>query len=379
MASEHSSLELALHEITPAAISSGLVPNPPLLTLFIPPSRTDWGLLFQPLFDELLNPPPSVDHPASEVIAQIAEVVALKLTESTSSPSSTTVNTDAPSANVIPTVVHTTAPNSEHVNKWTKHHPSDNIIYELGRPVSIRLQLHKQALFCYYDAFLSIIKPNTYKDAFTQACWIEAMLEELNEFERLQISQSPRGIFLNQSKYVLESLKKYGMESIDPVDTLMVGKSKLDEDPQGKAIDPTHYHGMEKPTKKKLHAVKRIFKYLRGTIKWDSVLWMRSQLTYYGIGFNKTPMYYDNKSAIALFYNNVQHSRSKHIDIRFHFIIEQVENGLVEIYFVNTGYHLADIFTKSPCRERIELLINKLGMQSFMPETLQQLADEDKE
>nr|GEY36714.1 hypothetical protein [Tanacetum cinerariifolium] len=201
------------------------------------------------------------------------------------------------------------------------------------------------------------------------------------------------------------------MESIDPVDTLMVGTSKLDEDPQGKAVDPTHYRGMEKPTKKKLHAVKRIFKYLRGTIKGDSgimrvakildeksaaisstkaeyialsgccaqFLWMRSQLTYYGIGFNKTPMYYDNKSAIALFYNNVQHSRSKHIDIRFHFIIEQVENGLVEIYFVNTGYHLANIFTKSPCRERIELLINKLGMQSFMPETLQQLADEDKE
>ncbi|GJV99371.1 integrase, catalytic region, zinc finger, CCHC-type containing protein [Tanacetum coccineum] len=61
---------------------------------------------------------------------------------------------------------------------------------------------------------------------------------------RLQISQSPRGIFLNQSKYALESLKKYGIESCDPVDTLTVEKSKLDEDTQGKAIDPTHYHGM---------------------------------------------------------------------------------------------------------------------------------------
>ncbi|GJZ84831.1 retrovirus-related pol polyprotein from transposon TNT 1-94 [Tanacetum coccineum] len=107
----------------------------------------------------------------------------------------------------------------------------------------------------------------------------------------LLISQSPRGIFLNQSKYALESLKKYGMESSDPVDTPMVEKSKLDEDPQGKAVDPTHYHGMvgtlmyltasrpdltfvvcmcawyqAKPTKKHLHAVKRIFKYLRGTV-----------------------------------------------------------------------------------------------------------------
>ncbi|GJW69175.1 retrovirus-related pol polyprotein from transposon TNT 1-94 [Tanacetum coccineum] len=68
------------------------------------------------------------------------------------------------------------------------------------------------------------------------------------------------------------------------------------------------------------------------------VLWMRSQLTDYGLGFNKTPMYYDNKSAIVLCYNNVQHSRSKHIDIRFHFIKEQVENGVVELYFVNTEY-----------------------------------------
>ncbi|GJW95326.1 hypothetical protein Tco_0174998 [Tanacetum coccineum] len=107
----------------------------------------------------------------------------------------------------------------------------------------------------------------------------------------LLISQSPRGIFINQSKYALESLKKYGIESSDPVDTPMVEKSKLDEDTQGKAVDPTHYRGMvgtlmyltasrpdltfavcmcaryqAKPTKKHLHAIKRIFKYLRGTV-----------------------------------------------------------------------------------------------------------------
>ncbi|GJX48015.1 hypothetical protein Tco_0273205 [Tanacetum coccineum] len=94
------------------------------------------------------------------------------------------------------------------------------------------------------------------------------------------------------------------------------------------------------------------------------VLWMRSQLTDYGLGFNKIPMYCDNKSAIALCYNNVQHSRSKHIDIIFHFIKEQVENGVVELYFVNTEYQLVDIFTKALGRERIEFLINKLGMRN---------------
>ncbi|GKG27581.1 hypothetical protein Tco_0405908 [Tanacetum coccineum] len=97
MVSEHSSSGPALHEMTPATISSGLVPNPPPSTSFIPSSRTDWDLLFQPLFDELLTPPPSVDRTAPEVIALIAEVVAQELAASTGSPSSTTIDQDAPS------------------------------------------------------------------------------------------------------------------------------------------------------------------------------------------------------------------------------------------------------------------------------------------
>ncbi|GKC76246.1 hypothetical protein Tco_1127020, partial [Tanacetum coccineum] len=91
------------------------------------------------------------------------------------------------SSDVIPTVMQTDAPNSEHVTKWTKDHPLDNIIGELERTVSTKLQLYKQALFCYYDVFLSSVEPKTYKDALTQSCWIEAMQEELNEFERLEV------------------------------------------------------------------------------------------------------------------------------------------------------------------------------------------------
>ncbi|GJS70590.1 retrovirus-related pol polyprotein from transposon TNT 1-94 [Tanacetum coccineum] len=262
----------------------------------------------------------------------------------------------------------------------------------------------------------------------------------------LLISQSPIGIFLNHSKYALESLKKYGMESSDPVDTLLVEKSNLDEDPQGKAVDPTYYRRMvgtlmyltaNRPDQTFVVCMcARGLWYLKDSsialttyvdadhagcqdtrrstsgsmqlfgdrlVSWSSkrqksvaisstkaeyialsgccaqVLWMRSQLTNYGLGFNKTPMYCDNKSAIALCRNNVQHSRSKHIDIRFHFIKEQVENGVVKLYFVNTEYQLADIFTKALGRERIEFLINKLGMRSFMPETLKQLAYEAEE
>ncbi|GJR85624.1 retrovirus-related pol polyprotein from transposon TNT 1-94, partial [Tanacetum coccineum] len=247
-----------------------------------------------------------------------------------------------------------------------------------------------------------------------------SMMGKISFFLVLQISQSPRGIFINQSKYALESLKKYGFESCDPVDTPMVEKSKLDEDKEGNAVDPSHYRGMigtllyliasrpdlqfaicmcaryqARPTEKHLNAVKRIFRYLKGTVHqglWypkDSsfaltsfadaehagFLWMRSQLTDYGYGFNKIPMYCDNKSAIALCCNNVQHSRSKHIDIRFHFIKEHVENGVIKLYFVNIEYQLADIFTKALGRERIEFLIKKLGMRSFSSETLKKLAD----
>ncbi|GJY45781.1 retrovirus-related pol polyprotein from transposon TNT 1-94 [Tanacetum coccineum] len=230
MASEHSNLGPALHEMTPTTISSGLMPNPPPLIPFIPPSRTDLDLLFQPLFDELLTPPPSVDCPAPEVIAPIAKVVAPEPAVSTGSPSLTTVNQDAPSpsnsqttpetqssiipndveeyyhdldvahmnndpffgitipendskassSDVIPTVVQTTAPYSEHVTKWTKDHPLDNIIGELERPVYTRLQLHEQALFCNLHAFLSSeLVPHLEKEMVITLKWIYKV--KLNE------------------------------------------------------------------------------------------------------------------------------------------------------------------------------------------------------
>ncbi|GKC47389.1 hypothetical protein Tco_1065111 [Tanacetum coccineum] len=106
---------------------------------------------------------------------------------------------------------------------------------------------------------------------------------------------------------------------------------------------------------------------------------MRSQLIDYGFAFNKIPLYCDNKSAIAQCCNNVQHSRSKHIDVRYHFIKKQVENGVVELYFVRTNYKLADIFTKALPRERFEFLLNKLHMKSMSPETLKNLVEEEEE
>nr|GEY61821.1 retrovirus-related Pol polyprotein from transposon TNT 1-94 [Tanacetum cinerariifolium] len=269
-----------------------------------------------------------------------------------------------------------------------------------------------------------------------------SMMGKISFFLGLQISESSRGIFINQSKYVLESLKKYGFDSCDQWILPWWRNLNWMRIKKGKSLIR---HTIAWPTEKHLHAIKRIFRYLRGTVNqglWypkDSsftltaftnvdhvgcqdtrrstsgslqflgdrlvslsskrhksvaisstkakyialsgccaqVLWMRSQLTDYGLGFNKIPMYCDNKSAISLCCNNVQHSRSKHIDIRYHFVKEQVKKGVIELYFVNTEYQLADICTKALGRERIKFLINKLGMRSFTPETLKQLADEN--
>nr|GEZ18081.1 copia protein [Tanacetum cinerariifolium] len=105
------------------------------------------------------------------------------------------------------------------------------------------------------------------------------------------------------------------------------------------------------------------------------VLWMRSQLSNYGFKFNTIPLYCDNQSAIALSCNSVQHSRSKLIDIRHHFIKEQVERRIVELYFVETKYQLADIFTKALPRERFETLLPLLGVRQMSPETLKELQE----
>ncbi|GJR86772.1 retrovirus-related pol polyprotein from transposon TNT 1-94 [Tanacetum coccineum] len=209
MASEHISLEPALHEMTPVTISSRLVPNPPPSTPFMPPSRTDWDLLFQPLFDELLNPPSSVDRPAPEVIALIAEVVALEPAASTGSPSSTTVDQDVPSP--------------KHVNKRTKDHPLDNIIGELERPISTRLQVHKQDLFCYYNSFLTSVEPKTYKDALTQSYWIEEMQEELNKFEHLEVWE----LIPHPDKVMVITLKWIYKVKLDEMGGILKNKAHL--------------------------------------------------------------------------------------------------------------------------------------------------------
>ncbi|GKB96514.1 retrovirus-related pol polyprotein from transposon TNT 1-94, partial [Tanacetum coccineum] len=274
MASEQSSSGPVLNDMTPATISSGLVPKPPSSTPFVPPSRLEWDHLFQLMFDELLNPPTYVDIPAPEVVAPIHEAVAPLPAVSTSTPSSISIDQDTPlpsnsqttsetqspimsndaeeenhdldvahmnnfsfigipileansdassSTKVISTHVNSDTPIHEHVNKWTKDHLMHNIIGELDRPVSTRLQLHEQALFFYYDAFLTAIEPKTYKDALTQSCWIEAMQEELNEFQRLEVWE----LVLRLDKVMVITLKWIYKVKMDELGGILKNKARL--------------------------------------------------------------------------------------------------------------------------------------------------------
>nr|GEY04084.1 retrovirus-related Pol polyprotein from transposon TNT 1-94 [Tanacetum cinerariifolium] len=104
------------------------------------------------------------------------------------------------------------------------------------------------------------------------------------------------------------------------------------------------------------------------------VLWMRTQLMDYGFHFNKIPIYCDSKSAIAISCNPVQHSRTKHIAVRYHFIKEHVEKGTIELYFVKTDYQLADLFTNALLADRFIYLVRRLGMRSLSPQELDRLA-----
>nr|GEV06937.1 copia protein [Tanacetum cinerariifolium] len=332
-------------------------------------------------------------------------------------------------------------------------------------------------------------KPNNIKEAMADSAWIEAMQEELYQFDRLD-----EGINFEESFALVARLeavwlfvayaahKSFPVYQMDVKTTFLNGPLKeevvgtsmatkpLDADLSGTPVDQTKYHSMvgalmylaasrpdivratcycvryqARPAKKHLRDVKRIFRYLKNIINmglwypkdigfnltafsnsdhagcldthkstsggiqflggdklvsWSSkkqdctsmssaeaeyvslsaccaqVLWLRTQLTDYGFNFDKLPMYCDTKVAIAISCNPVQHSRTKHIDVRYHFIKEQVKKGIVELFFFETEYQLADLFTKALSEDRFKYLVRRLGIRCLTPEELEVLANE---
>nr|GEZ13540.1 retrovirus-related Pol polyprotein from transposon TNT 1-94 [Tanacetum cinerariifolium] len=267
-----------------------------------------------------------------------------------------------------------------------------------------------------------------------------SLMGELKFFLGIQIHESPCGIFINQAKYALKILIKHGMTTCDSIGTPMGTKhpdanlsgTLIDQTKYHSMVGALMYLTASRPdimhatcycalyqaklTEKHLTMVKRIFWYLKDTIhiglwypkdtggdklvSWSSkkqdytsmssakakyvslsaccaqVLWMRTQLTNYGFYFNKIHMYCDSKAAIAISCNPVQHSRTKHINVRYHFIKENVKKGIVELFFVGTEYQLADMFTKSLPEERFKYLVKRLGMRCLTLEELEVLTNQ---
>ncbi|GKA76835.1 copia protein [Tanacetum coccineum] len=497
--------------LTPATSSSGPVPNPV--------SQQPFQEVVAPRAVDLADSPVSTsidqDAPSSSTPSTQEQEQSLNISQGFEESPKTPIFRDDP-LNESPHEESTSQGSSsnvrqihtpfEHLGRWTKDHPIANVIGNPSRSVSMRKQLQTDAMWCYFDAFLTSVEPKNFKQAMTEPSWIDAMQEEIHEFQRLEVwelvpcpdkvlliklkwiykvkTDEFGGVLKNKARLVAQGFRQeegidfeesfapvarieaihifvanaahnnmtiYQMDIktdflngelkeevyvsqpegfvLDPtlltrqagndlllvqiyVDdiifsftntamyTPMVEKSKLDEDLQGNPVDATLYRGMigslmyltssrpeliyavclcsryqAKPIEKHLNAVKRIFRYLKGTINmglwylkdtsdklvsWSSkkqkyttissteaeyialsgccaqILWMRSQLTDYGFQFNKIPLYCDNKSVISLCCNNVQNSRAKHIAVRYHFIKEQVENGIVELYFVRT-------------------------------------------
>ncbi|GJU07744.1 retrovirus-related pol polyprotein from transposon TNT 1-94 [Tanacetum coccineum] len=173
-----------------------------------------------------------------------------------------------------------------------------------------------------------------------------AWYDELSNF---LIHQSPRGIFINEAKYAQEILIKHGG------DKLVSWSSKKQ--------DCTSMSSAEA-------------EYVSLSACCAQVLWLRTRLTDYGFHFDKIPMYCDSKAAIAISCNPIQHLRTKHIDVRYHFIKEQVEKGIVELFFVGTEYQLANLFTKALPEDRFKYLVRRLGMRCLSPDELEVLANE---
>nr|GEW07491.1 hypothetical protein [Tanacetum cinerariifolium] len=223
-----------------------------------------------------------------------------------------------------------------------------------------------------------------------------SMMAETKFFLGLQVNQFSNGIFINQSKYILDILKRVRMENCDTVPTPMVEKAKLKLDLVRKLVDHTDYRSMigslicrscrvslrSKSTSSSVQFLgdklvcwsskKQNYvsistvgsEYIAVSSCCAQVLWMRTQLTDYGFFYDKVPIYCDSKSAIEILCNLVHHTHTKNIDVGYHFIKDHVEKGTMELYFIGTEYQLADLFTKSLPEARFKFLVEKLGMMS---------------
>ncbi|GJR48572.1 retrovirus-related pol polyprotein from transposon TNT 1-94 [Tanacetum coccineum] len=422
--------------LTLGQISLGLILDLVPAVPYVPPTNKDLEILFQPIFDEYLDPlsverlvPPTLAVQVPVVSAGVAARPTNEDNPFTHAKNNPFVNVFAPepgskessSRDVSSAESTQVIQPHNHIGKWSKNHPFDNVIGNPSRLVSTRKQLATDALWCLYNYVLSKVEPDNVKTVIDVVCWFKDVQEEIHKFDRLQLDeygdvlknkarlvakgyrqeegidfeesfssvarietirifianaasknmiiyqmdvkatflngelkeevyvsqperfvdldhpthvyrlkkdlyglkQAPRAWYNTLSRFLLDNKFSKGVvdptitDKSDPVDTPMVDRSKLDEDPLGIPVDQTLLLRGNPMQMLTIKAVKT-----HGEVRQEVLNTLD------------------------------EHSQSKHVDIRHHFIREQVENGVVELYFVTTDYQLADIFTKALPRER---------------------------
>ncbi|GJU58693.1 retrovirus-related pol polyprotein from transposon TNT 1-94 [Tanacetum coccineum] len=422
---------------------------------------------------------------------------------------------ESSSRNIDNSNMHTFYQPHDSEYRWTKDHPLEQVRGNPSKPVQTRRQLATDPEMCMFALTVSTAEPKNIKEAMADSAWIEAMQEELHQFDRLQVWElvdKPFGktiiklkwlwknkkdedqtVIRNKARLVAKGyaqeegidfeesfapvarleavrifeevyvaqpdgfvdpdhpekvyrLRKalYGLKQAprawtsDPpiptsVGTSIATKPKIDADLSGKLVDQTEYHSkirslmylastrpdivqavcycaryQARSTEKHFKEVKRIFRYLRGTINiglWypkDSGFELTAFLdadqagcldthksTYGGIQFlgdklvswmskkqDCTTMSSAEAEYVALSASCAQHSRTKHIHTRYHFIKEQVKNGITELYFFKTKYQLPDMFTKALPEDRFQYFVRRIGMRCLTPAELEVLANE---
>nr|GEU61029.1 hypothetical protein [Tanacetum cinerariifolium] len=383
MTSKHVSLGLGPNSTTSMQNSTGLELNA------LQSGRTSFDLVKDP-------PTPSV----STTVQQFDELFQPWINEDEEFPPTPTVLVNAPA--VQPPEIAITTPFTTFISEGalavtispsvSESSPQDTSVHGIDTSIDdVDSNLYEPyiALEAILEASSSIlvnagVTPNSpiahnYKQALEHSCWIEAMQEELHEFEHLDVwvlVPAPNNILIIPLKWIFNiKFEEYG--EMDVKTAFLNGKlNKVVYVSQLEGfVDPEHPTFISWSSKKQkstgISTTKEEYIALSGCCA--QILWMRSQLKDYGFNFHKIPMYYDNQSAIALCCNSVQHSRSEHIDIHHHFIKEQVGRRVVELYSVETKYQLADIFTKALPREHFETLLPLLRVRQMSPEEAHQV------
>nr|GEX07573.1 retrovirus-related Pol polyprotein from transposon TNT 1-94 [Tanacetum cinerariifolium] len=372
--------------LTPGQISLGLVPNSVPATPYVPPTNKELEILFQSMFDKYLEPLRVVRpvHPAQVVQAPV---------NSAGTPSSTTIDQDAHSPSISPSFLalqshslHQGIAAESTVMEDNPVAPTDNTPfinvfasepnYEASSSEDIMWELVPQPDCVMIIALKWIykVKLDEYGDVLNNKAQLVAMGYRQEEGIDFDESFAPvariEAIHIFIANVASKNITIYQM---DVKTTFLNGELKEEvyvSQPEG-IVDPDHLTHVYR-LKKALYGLKQAPRAWYDTL---SRFLLDNKFSKDHAGCQDTQR---STSGSAQFLGDKLHSRSKHTDIRHHFIREQVEKGVVELYFVTTDYQLADIFIKALPRQRFEFILSRLGMKSMSPTILKHLQEEEE-